>query len=104
MTSWPNPGLTAAPEGTDKVVHLGAYGVLGFLVARARASRGVARLLRALTAIAGFAALDELHQILVPGRSASTGDFAADVIGAAIGLLAGHYLHSLARPRQDLPT
>jgi VanZ family protein len=43
-------------------------------------------------AAAGIAALDEWHQQFVPGRSASLGDWVADVAGAGIILLASGVL------------
>lgn len=110
MTSWPSPALPAAPAGSDKLAHFTGYAVLGWLVARALVARarlrGAAepRILVPLLALAAFAAADELHQFLVPGRFAGLGDWAADLTGALTGLAAGLHFFSLARRRQDLPT
>ena len=82
-----------APEvvGIDKVLHFGAYGVLGFLLARGRLSF-------ALTALIGilYGASDEVHQMFVPGRSPSVFDWIAD----AAGVLAGVYLYTRWRARR----
>ena len=91
-TSVPGPDLPQGPEGSDKVLHLLAYGVLGGLVLRAAMvewprARRVATMVASLGAIAAFAALDELHQRLVPGRSADPRDWLADVVGAAVAIL-----------------
>jgi VanZ family protein len=40
-----------------------------------------------VVAIAAFAAVDEWHQEFVPGRAADPIDWAADVVGAAAGLI-----------------
>lgn len=75
-------------EGLDKVLHLGAYTVLGAALAhgtRASALRttwGVALgLLYGIT--------DEIHQSYVPGREPDVADWVAD----ALGVLLGTFLH-----------
>jgi VanZ family protein len=106
LTSWPSPpDVETSVPGLDKVVHFGLYGVLGYLVARAlRRPVAIRGRLNAITAMTVFAFVDELHQMLIPGRSASLGDWAADSVGATAGLLVGLHLLSLARARQDLTT
>ena len=86
-TSWPNPDVPQVGQG-DKLVHLLLYGILAWLIARAEPSLATMLRRAALTllGLACFAALDEWHQSFVPGRSASTADWAADVVGAAAGL------------------
>jgi VanZ family protein len=106
LTSWPSPpDVAPLIPGFDKVVHLTIYAVLGYLVAQAlMAPVHLRTRLNALTALSVFAFVDELHQVLIPGRSASLWDWAADLTGAALGLLLGLHLLSLARARQDLTT
>lgn len=89
LTSIPIPQDVAVPTGGDKLAHLIMYGVLGFLSLRAAWSPGAsARTLVAVTcAIAVFAAVDELHQGLLPGRSADQVDWFADVVGATLGVI-----------------
>ena len=88
-TSIPGAELPRTPTGVDKLAHFALYAPLGLLVARALrgggASRGSAVI--ALAALAVFAAVDELHQNFIPGRSADRIDWLVDVIGAAAGLL-----------------
>ena len=86
-TSWPNPDVPQVGQG-DKLVHLLLYGILAWLLVRAEPTLAMVRRRAALTimGLACFAALDEWHQDFVPGRSASTADWAADTIGGAAGL------------------
>lgn len=88
VSSIPGRDLTI-PPGSDKFGHLGEYGVLGVLAAFAL-GRGASMRARAASwgAVALFAALDELHQVLIPGRSADPLDWLADVAGATLGMLA----------------
>lgn len=72
----------------DKLLHLGAFGVLAILVAwaLARLGHGAGRvLLVAVLAVTLFGALDEWHQSFVPGREADPLDWAADTAGALLG-------------------
>lgn len=76
----------------DKAVHAALYGVLGWLVGTALSVSGRRNrwtFAVALVAIATFAGIDELHQRWLPGRVPMTSDWLADIIGAAIGLVAG---------------
>jgi VanZ family protein len=91
-TSIPGSQLPPAFLHADKLAHLGLYGVFGLLVGRAlllgaRTPRLAARLMVGVVAIAAFAAGDEWHQEFVPGRGADPIDWAADVVGAAAGLI-----------------
>ena len=81
------PGLLSL----DKLIHLGEYGVLGALLARALAAggrTGARGFAWALALGALYGASDELHQALVPGRDASVLDWAADAAGSALGAAA----------------
>ncbi|MGI5862105.1 MAG: VanZ family protein [Myxococcales bacterium] len=74
----------------DKVLHLVEYAGLGLLLCRglAMGGQGLSPLKAFLSAVllgALYGASDELHQLMVPGRSASALDLAADVVGAALG-------------------
>jgi len=75
----------------DKLLHMAAYGPLGFLAALAYGGRWRTALTAAVTLfvlLATFASLDELTQPLF-GRLADPKDWVCDLIGAAIGLVAG---------------
>lgn len=85
----------------DKLVHGVLYLVLGWLVGAAVCAMGrrnAGAWLVALLALSAFAALDEVHQLWLPGRVASLGDWAADVVGATLGLTTGMILWTSARP------
>ncbi len=91
LTSIPNLDVGGAGfPGADKLVHGSLYLVFAWLVARAvgpRNGRG-AQLVQTVAIVALFAALDELHQLWVPGRTADLLDWGADVLGALLGVLA----------------
>lgn len=91
LTTVPHPPTFGAPSGSDKVAHAALYGVLGFLVMRAthRARPSPRSALAVLMALLVWGALDEWHQMLIPSRSATVGDWVADAVGAALGILAG---------------
>ena len=79
----------------DKIIHFIVYMGLGFLFRRLVPFFKAAvwrRQANRLTLFWGliFGALDELHQILIPGREATWSDFAADSIGIVAGILLFH--------------
>jgi VanZ family protein len=78
----------------DWAVHAGIYGMLGLLVARAAglASWPGRRSAWAGAVIAVAAALDEVHQVFIPGRDGSPADWAFDTLGVVVGLLLGSWL------------
>lgn len=78
----------------DWFVHAGIYGMLGLLVARAAglASWPGRRVAWAGAVIAVAAALDEVHQVFIPGRDGSPADWAFDTLGVVAGLLLGSWL------------
>lgn len=84
-------GLVAASGvAADHLLHAAGYGLLAVVVARA-AVRGRSRV---RAAAAGFAvavvagAGTELLQAPLPWRTATTGDLAADAVGAGVALAA----------------
>lgn len=82
------PGLPATPS--DKVLHFLAYAGLAWLLAMAWSSTtgrlNNRHLAVAWLTLAVLAAADEVTQLLVH-RSASVGDWLADVAGTATGLV-----------------
>lgn len=93
ITSWPRPNVPNV-RGGDKVVHALLYGVLAFLVVRALGTPtvGGGRILRVaalVAALSTFGWVDEWHQQFIPGRSRSADDWAADTLGAALGVAIG---------------
>jgi VanZ family protein len=89
LSDQPGLDIPQAVPMQDKLLHLVAYGVLGFL------AMGTRRLpLDALPAgtywkvcllCALYGILDEYHQSFVPGRDATVYDVYADVMGALLG-------------------
>ena len=76
----------------SSIAHVGLYFVLSMFVFRTitttkRRGFGMTAYLTLFTALA-FGVLDELHQSLVPERSAELGDWLADAVGVALGSFA----------------
>lgn len=92
LTATSLPG-TAVPDvmwSADDLAHFGMYLGLGALVRRGAALTGRAWPPPAVwAALVVFAATDELHQLLIPGRFASLVDWTVDSFGAATGLWLG---------------
>lgn len=94
LVEWIAPGVTEETvvllhAGVRKLAHLTEYAVLGALVLRALAGplRPPAQIaLWSVAFCAAFAALDELHQTLVPSRTGAVADVAIDTFGAALGV------------------
>ena len=90
-------------------MHFVEYGVLGFLVAHAafrtwpqRHPVRIGLLAVWITTLWGL--LDEIHQALVPGRSAEMLDLVADAAGAIAGsslCAVGFVLASMRRPAES---
>lgn len=79
----------------DKLYHVMAYALLGFLLARSsRAEWGPGRrvFLLSMLAVVLYGVSDEWHQAHVPGRFADIYDVMADAVGGIIG----HGLYRLA--------
>ena len=85
-SSIPGHAFPSTPLGTDKLVHVSIFFILGWLSHRAfihQSSALVSRmslfLSQVVTILYGFS--DEFHQLFVPGRSADMYDMAADAAG-----------------------
>ncbi len=80
----------------DKVMHWGAFGVLGGLwrLAKPRRASGWGWCLGGTVVLLLYAGLDEISQPLV-GRTADLRDFAADLFGLATGIWATHGILAL---------
>jgi VanZ family protein len=77
---------------SDKIMHLGGYGLLGAFVVRALAReslnlsrRGV--ILAAIVFSTLFGVSDEIHQGFVAERCADSFDAVADLLGSTLGVL-----------------
>ncbi|MBT8386900.1 MAG: VanZ family protein [Ignavibacteria bacterium] len=92
-TSLPVQSVPSLGIGGDKVAHFFAYLILSVLLyltfifqEKFRfAQRNAVQLTLAIAIIYGV--LDEIHQMLVPGRSAELLDWIADSIGSVCGVL-----------------
>jgi VanZ family protein len=89
-THVPHDFPAVPPDRVDKLVHVAVFAVLGWLLATAwqrSAGRLTARhFLAAWLVIVLYAAADEFSQPWV-GRVCSLGDWLADAVGAAVGLI-----------------
>ena len=89
-------------RGSDKLAHVSAFAVLAAIFAitwQLSSGRLIVRHLCWIwVVVAIYGALDEWTQIAV-GRNASARDWAADAIGAALGLLLFHWLQRSRRRR-----
>jgi VanZ family protein len=96
QSALPGAPPVVAFEGLDKLQHFILYGVFGMLVfcscwhLYARGGQGKTKsseILPAWLFALTFAALDEVHQSLIPGRNASYGDVIADGLGIVAAYL-----------------
>lgn len=78
------------PPPWDKLVHASVFALLAACIGYASGLRGVRMLLLAVGAAVAVGALDEWHQVYLPGRGAGLDDLAADAVGAALGAWAMH--------------
>ena len=78
------------PRNFDKVIHMCAYIPLAYLLYLSLKKSGISKyvFVSALVFASVYGISDELHQVFVPGRDASVGDFLADTLGALLGSLA----------------
>ena len=95
LTSLPGAAIpVSVPHPIDWAGHFCLYAGLGGLIARVGSFSEWPRrkLLIAAVLISVGAALDELHQLFIPGRDAEALDWLSDTLGAAVGLTAGFQL------------
>lgn len=96
LSSQPMPDIDLGFSGQDKLLHLGAYGLLSMLLLGAMARHAGSYRMQQVALAALLATLygcsDEWHQSFVPGRSVDGLDLVADALGALLGALALHML------------
>ena len=88
-THWPHMSHHATVQYNDKLAHYVGYAGLAFLISvfwsiRRRISWRA--ILVILVLCMAYGVLDELSQMLVPGRSAQVADWVADSVGALSGI------------------
>lgn len=88
------PGKDLPKTGiNDKIEHFSAYFILGILLSLTLLFQNkFSKIKKYFTLFTGliiglYAALDEIHQLFVPGRDCDILDWTADMIGASIGIL-----------------
>jgi VanZ family protein len=91
QSSFASPKLLPTFPGMDKLLHFGAYGVLGLLFMRAfriTTSRiGVPQImLYSLLLTTAYGISDEVHQSFVIARTADVMDALADALGGGCGI------------------
>jgi len=72
----------------DWLVHFCLYGMFGLLLSRVGVASGWSRsrFVQLALAISAFGALDELHQLFIPSRSAEVMDWVMDTVGSSTGV------------------
>lgn len=92
LSSFSNPFPTPFFSGADKVFHGIEYAIFGLLLARSvyhtnlrLTFRSLALVVMALAILYGIS--DEIHQVFVAGRIASSWDVLADGLGSMLGIL-----------------
>jgi len=91
--------LSLLKDVSDKVLHAVEYGILSLVLYRAfrwAAGPAVARQAAVLAIVTAsvFGLTDEVHQFFVPFRDSSWQDWAADTIGAVIGVMSWRSIRS----------
>jgi VanZ family protein len=77
--------------GADKFVHFTEFLVFGIILLRALSGSNLKinlfwTVVLSIIISCFYAAIDELHQLFIPGRQADIFDFFADVSGALLGI------------------
>ena len=89
----------------DKIFHFNEFGIFGFLLVRAvgasEAYPSRRSLLLALWIGWTWAGLDEIHQMLIPGRCASAYDLVADSLGFGTGMALLYAIRSRSQRRRS---
>lgn len=87
-------GLFPAPW--DKLAHLLTFAVVGMAAGLAGGMRGWRMAICCLAGALLVGGMDEVHQMYLPGRSASWADLAADAAGGLLGAAVLAVLHRLS--------
>jgi VanZ family protein len=106
-SSVPGRDIPSLFPGSDKLEHLCEYGLFGLLLGRAfrftvGGDRGKLWSL-ATVLLGGFVGgMDELYQLVTPGRQSDIRDWVTDVTAVTLAVLFTQYvrLHPIGRPRE----
>ena len=108
LTSLPTQSVPAVGV-SDKVEHFLAYFGLSFLLYMALLFQKKSKffkkyaLLITLSISFIYGIIDEVHQLLIPGRSCEFNDFIADLLGAIFGLIVIKILLTKIFKHQEQP-
>lgn len=93
LSSRHNIPLPKLPKNFDKVIHMCAYIPLAYLFYFSLKSSGINKyvFMTAFIFASIYGITDEFHQVFVPARDASIGDFLADTLGAFLGSLGASF-------------
>lgn len=97
-TSIPTLPMPRMFDAQDKFEHFAAYFIFGVLLALSLAIQNHIFAIKRNFALSSFlivliyAGIDELHQLLIPGRYCDFFDWTADAIGGLLGILIIKYL------------
>ena len=83
------PASMSRVHANDKLLHLGAYAGLAFLMVWVIAGTRprVRTVAASIAVVVTYGAVDELSQLLIPGRHGDPWDWFANVVGTGFGLL-----------------
>jgi VanZ family protein len=102
LSSQPSIETPALFPGQDKLFHLIAFGILGFLAmgTRQASQQGypTRQVWQVVFAVMLYGILDEVHQYFVPGRHADVYDVLADASGGLLGAWAMYWLVRVLSP------
>ncbi len=91
---------------TRKLAHVVAFGCLGYAISSYQKGKNPDNYLRRSNPIIAtifsgiYAAIDEIHQLTVPGRSAEFRDIIIDIFGAICGILIYIIIFTFIRRRR----
>lgn len=92
LSAGSGPAFAPPYPHIDKLEHAAAYGILGFLVARAAGRTwslgAAATVLTGGLVAAAYGVSDEYHQSFTPGRMVEVADAIADTVGGFAGAAA----------------
>lgn len=97
--------VNLVPSPWDKILHGSIFSLLAYCIGLASGLHGCSRLIAAVLGALLIGALDEWHQVYLPGRTPEWSDLAADATGSLIGALIltlGHPKHAINTLRQIL--
>ena len=107
LSSQPGIDTPLLFPGQDKLFHLIAFGLLGFLLMGSMKTTRSGYRTRQVWIVVGLVAtygvLDEFHQYFVPGRSVEFYDALADAAGGLLGAWGMYYLTRILVSRRAVP-